>query len=143
MEHKDITGANVHEPKGIEDSIAGQVYVSTVVDENDGPFTGEWRFLKLSDLDVNTSEVSKLVTEAVPSASELRSDIVANTTGRLQSEVTVIGYNKNFQELFLMVDNIDKRLKVVEKNQQELINVLSVVRDSLVEQGLLTEAGNV
>lgn len=140
MEHKDITGANVHEPKGIETSVSGEVYVSTVENETDGPFSGEWRKLRLSDLEVSTSEVGALTTEAVPSSIVLKSNIVANTTGEMDAEVTVVGYNKNFQELFLLLDNVDKRLQVVERNQQALITTVRVIRDSLVSQGLLTES---
>lgn len=140
MEHKDITGANVHEPKGIETSISGEVYVSTVENETDGPFSGEWRKLELSDLEITTSEVGPLTTEAVPSSIVLKSNIVANTTGEMDAEVTVVGYNKNFQELFLLLDNVDKRLQVVERNQQALITTVRVIRDSLVSQGLLTES---
>lgn len=140
MEHKDITGANVHEPKGIETSISGEVYVSTVENETDGPFSGEWRKLELSDLEITTSEVGPLTTEAVPSSVALISNIVANTTGEMDAEVTVVGYNKNFQELFLLLDNVDKRLQVVERNQQALITTVRVIRDSLVSQGLLTES---
>lgn len=140
MEHKDITGANVHEPKGIETSISGEVYVSTVENETDGPFSGEWRKLNLSDLEITTSEVGTLTTEAVPSSVALISNIVANTTGEMDAEVTVVGYNKNFQELFLLLDNVDKRLQVVERNQQALITTVRVIRDSLVSQGLLTES---
>lgn len=140
MEHKDITGANVHEPKGIETSVSGEVYVSTVENETDGPFSGEWRKLELSDLEITTSEVGPLTTEAVPSSVALISNIVANTTGEMDAEVTVVGYNKNFQELFLLLDNVDKRLQVVERNQQALITTVRVIRDSLVSQGLLTES---
>lgn len=140
MEHKDITGANVHEPKGIETSISGEVYVSTVENETDGPFSGEWRKLELSDLEITTSEVGPLTTEVVPSSVALISNIVANTTGEMDAEVTVVGYNKNFQELFLLLDNVDKRLQVVERNQQALITTVRVIRDSLVSQGLLTES---
>ena len=140
MEHKDITGANVHEPKGIETSVSGEVYVSTVENETDGPFSGEWRKLRLSDLDITTSEVGTLTTEAVPSPVVLKSNIVANTTGEMDAEVTVVGYNKNFQELFLLLENVDERLQVVERNQQALITTVRVIRDSLVSQGLLTES---
>lgn len=140
MEHKDITGANVHEPKGIETSVSGEVYVSTVENETDGPFSGEWRKLRLSDLELSTSEVGTLTTEVVPSPVVLKSNIVANTTGEMDAEVTVVGYNKNFQELFLLLDNVDKRLQVVERNQQALITTVRVIRDSLVSQGLLTES---
>ena len=140
MEHKDITGANVHEPKGIETSVSGEVYVSTVENETDGPFSGVWRKLGLSDLEITTSEVGPLTIEAVPSSVALISNIVANTTGEMDAEVTVVGYNKNFQELFLLLDNVDKRLQVVERNQQALITTVRVIRDSLVSQGLLTES---
>lgn len=142
MEHKNITGANVHEPKGIEQSIAGEVYVSTVENENDGPFTGVWRKLTISDLDKTTYEVPVLTSENLPDAVVLKSNIVANLTGTMEVVSDVIGYNKNFQELFTLLENVDKRLQVVERNQMKLLDTTKVIRDSLVAIELLKEPSN-
>jgi hypothetical protein len=36
LEHKDLTGAQLHEPKGVEDAVSGTVYVA------DGAGSGDW-----------------------------------------------------------------------------------------------------
>jgi hypothetical protein len=54
----------------------------------------------------------------------------------------VIGYNKNFQELFTLLENVDKRLQVVERNQMKLLDTTKVIRDSLVAIELLKEPSN-
>lgn len=139
MEHKDITGANIHEPKGIEDSLAGEVYVSTVTNEVDGPWSGVWRKLKIEDLDLTVYEVPAFTAESQPEARSLVSNIVVNTDGVLNTEVSVAGYTKNFQELFLLLDNVNKRLQAIERTVGSMSPAVSGVRDSLVAIGMMKE----
>lgn len=63
--HKDLTGAELHEPKGVESAIAGTVYVA------DGVGSGQWSNLggNKVTLTVLTSEGGNLT---IPNGSNLQ-----------------------------------------------------------------------
>ena len=121
VEHADLIDTELlHEPKGIKESTAGEVYVSTVEDQNAGPWTGEWRKLATDDLDL-TKQTLKTPTyqNQIPTIS-LTSSIATTTTGSLSTVATLADASKNDQELYLAVSNIMTRLATLEDTVSKL-----------------------
>lgn len=143
MEHRDITGANVHEPKGIEGSIKGEVYVSTVEEEGVGPFSGEWRLLSFEDISHDDYLVPRVSYTEAPSRVSLSSYIVSETDGSISSVSDFVECNKNFQELFTLLDNVNRRLSVLEDNHSSVQRLTTAVAEGLTGLTILKEEENV
>ena len=110
----------LHEPKGIKESAAGNVYVSTVTNPSTGPWSGEWRKLRTDELDFTVQETTSPTYQEQADARTLTSSISALTNNSL-TQVTSLGdASKNDQELFLAVDNLLTRLATLEDTVSKL-----------------------
>ena len=140
VEHADLIDTElVHEPKGIKESTAGEVYVSTVEDQNAGPWSGEWRKLAVSDLDVTQQSVATPSYTEQAQPSTLTSSIVTTTTGSLSTVATLADASKNDQELYLVVTNLLTRLATLEDTVSKLRTLTNSFETGLKNLDLFVE----
>ena len=141
VEHAELIDTQLlHEPKGIKESSAGAVYVSTVTDTAVGPWTGEWRKLKPEDLNFTVQETSTPTYQTQDDPVTLTSGIIATTTGALSTVTTFSDASKNDQELYLAVSNLLTRLSKLEDTCSKMKTLLSGVDGGLKTIGLFEEA---
>lgn len=140
VEHADLIDTQLlHEPKGIKESSAGEVYVSTVQDSVSGPFTGEWRPLKVEDLDLEEQELSTPEYQPQISPVTLSSSIIAQTTGSITNPTSLGEAGKNDQELYLAVNNLLTRLYTLEDSVSKLQTLVSSLSEGLKALELFKE----
>lgn len=141
VEHAELIDTQLlHEPKGIKESLAGTVYVSTVINPSNGPWTGEWRKLKPEELDFTVQETSTQEYQEQDDPVTLTSSIVAATTGSV-AQVTSFGdASKNDQELYLAISNLLTRLAKLEDSVSKLETLTSGLDEGLKTIGLFQEA---
>lgn len=141
VEHAELIDTLLlHEPKGIKESAAGNVYVSTVVNPATGPWTGEWRKLKPEELDFTVQETATPTYQTQDAPVTVTSGIVATTTGALSQVTTFSDASKNDQELFLAVSNLLTRLSKLEDTVSKLKTLTSGLDSGLKTIGLFDEA---
>ena len=100
--HKDLTGADLHEPKGVETAASGQIYVA------DGSGSGSWSDIPTPNLSstlenkcstsINPSSLDTAI-DAVFDTTVTNSDISIASTGLitfLASGVYIVTLNMNF-----------------------------------------------
>ena len=140
VEHADLIDTSLlHEPKGIKESEAGEVYVSTVSDVATGPWSGEWRKLKVEDMDLTTQELTTPTYQSQASPVTLTSSIVATTAGSI-AQVTSFGESsKNDQELYLAVSNLLTRLATLEDTVSKLKTLTGSLSTGLKALDLFSE----
>jgi len=132
VEHANLIDTQLlHEPKGIKESSAGSVYVSTVTDPSLGPWTGEWRQLEITDLDFTIQETTTPTYQSQDAPVTLTSSISAVTTGAV-AQVTSFGdASKNDQELYLAVNNLLTRLAKLEDTVSKLKTLTKDIDEGL------------
>lgn len=86
VQHKDLTGAELHEPKGVDSASGGTVYVA------DGSGSGLWRTLSMGDLDISVIQRVRTTNLAANNTLERVVDMTT-TSVTLGSEITVSGAN--------------------------------------------------
>ena len=140
VEHADLLDTQLlHEPKGIKESSEGQVYVSTVEDPALGPWGGEWRKLKVEDLDLTAQSVTTPTYQSQTSPVTLTSSIVTTTTGAI-AQVTSFGEaSKNDQELYLAISNLLTRLATLEDTVSKLQTLAAALESGLKTLDLFAE----
>lgn len=87
VQHKDLTGAELHEPKGVDSASGGTVYVA------DGAGSGLWRAISMGDLDISAIQrvrTTDLTGSATPATMAVGMTTTSVTMG---SEITVSGAN--------------------------------------------------
>lgn len=140
VEHAELIDTELlHEPKGIKESEAGEVYVSTVEDSVVGPFGGEWRKLKVEDLDLTQQTLSTPEYTEPDGPVTLTSSIVAETTGSITNVTSFGEASKNDQELFLAVSNLLSRVAKLESNVGKLETLVASLSSGLKALGLFSE----
>lgn len=140
VEHADLIDTElVHEPKGIKESTAGEVYVSTVEDQNAGPWSGEWRKLEVNDLDLTKQSISTPTYQSQIPAVSLTSSIVTTTTGSLSTVATLADASKNDQELYFVVTNLLTRLATLEDTVSKLKTLTSSLSSGVKNLNLFEE----
>lgn len=140
VEHADLIDTQLlHEPKGIKESSAGEVYVSIVLDPVNGPFTGEWRPLKVEDLDLTAQELSTPTYQPQASPVTLTSSIIAETTGSVTNPTSLGEAGKNEQELYLAINNLLTRLATLEDTVSKLQTLTSSISEGLKTLELFKE----
>lgn len=140
VEHASLIDTElIHEPKGIKESEEGEVYVSNVENPISGPFGGEWRKLRVSDLDLEKQVLSTPTYQDQDPASSLTSSIIAQTTGALSNVTSFGDASKNDQELFLVVSNLLTRLATLEDTVDKLQTLTSSLSDGLMALDLFSE----
>lgn len=116
VEHADIIDTNLlHEPKGITDSEAGEVYISDNDENNSNP-TGHWGKLPISSLDFTAPQTAAQTYSNFVNPVTLVNAIAGVATGTLTTAVTFSDVNQNTVELYTAIDNLLTRLAVVEAN---------------------------
>jgi len=140
VEHADLIDTSLlHEPKGIKESEEGEVYVSTVSDVAAGPWSGEWRKLKVEDLDLTAQDLSTPTYQSQASPVTLTSSIVVATAGSI-AQVTSFGEaSKNDQELYLAVSNLLTRLATLEDTVSKLQTLTGSLSSGLKTLNLFSE----
>lgn len=140
VEHADLIDTElVHEPKGIKESAAGEVYVSTVEDPNAGPWGGEWRKLTPGDLELTQQSVATpSYNEQIP-AKNLTSSIAVEPTGSITTIATLADASKNDQELYLVIVNLLNRLATLEDTVGKLRTLTGSIETGLKNLDLFTE----
>ena len=140
VEHADLIDTSLlHEPKGIKESEAGEVYVSTVSDVATGPWSGEWRKLKVEDMDLTAQELTTPTYQNQASPVTLTSSIVTTTAGSI-AQVTSFGEaSKNDQELYLAVSNLLTRLATLEDTVSKLRTLTGSLATGLKTLDLFSE----
>lgn len=140
VEHADLIDTELlHEPKGIKESTAGEVYVSAVEDQNAGPWAGEWRKLEVDDLDLTKQSVATPSYTEQDQPSTLTSSIIATTTGSLSTVSTLAGASKNDQELYLVITNLLTRLATLEDTVSKLRTLTNSFETGLKNLDLFVE----
>lgn len=140
VEHADLIDTElVHEPKGIKESTAGEVYVSAVEDQNAGPWSGEWRKLAINDLDLTKQSISTPTYQNQIPAVSLTSSIVATTTGSLSTVATLADASKNDQELYFAITNLLTRLATLEDTVSKLKTLTSSLSSGVKNLNLFEE----
>lgn len=140
VEHADLIDTSLlHEPKGIKESEAGEVYVSTVSDVASGPWSGEWRKLKVEDMDLTSQGLTTPTYQNQTSPVTLTSSIVTTTAGSI-AQVTSFGEaSKNDQELYLAVSNLLTRLATLEDTVSKLQTLTGSLATGLKALNLFSE----
>lgn len=140
VEHAGLIDTQLlHEPKGIKESIAGNVYVSTVVNPATGPWTGEWRRLKVSDMDLEAQDLVTPTYQSQASPVTLTSSIIAETTGSITNPTSLGEAGKNEQELYLAVNNLLSRLATLEDTVSKLQTLTNSIASGLKTLELFQE----
>lgn len=141
VEHAQLIDTELlHEPKGIKESLAGNVYVSTVTNAVSGPWSGEWRKLKPEDLDFTVQETSTPTYQSQDEPISFTSTITTATSGSMSDASTFTETNKNDQELYLAVINLRARLATLEDTVSKLKTLTSGLDSGLKTIGLFDEA---
>lgn len=139
VEHAEIIDTNLlHEPKGITDSISGEVYISDNDDENTNP-TGHWGKLPVSSLDYTVPETASKTYTNFESPVSLSNTIVATPTGTLTPATDFTGANKNTVELYTVINNLMTRLAIVESNLGKVQTLLTSLDSGLKTAGFIAE----
>lgn len=140
VEHADlIDTVLLHEPKGIKESTAGAVYVSTVEDPTQGPWSGEWRQLEFGDLAFTAQYSAEQTYTPQPDPTTISSTITAVTTGTLTDASTFLEVNSNTQDLYLALVNARSRLTTLEDTVSKLKTLTTALDEGLKSLGLFTE----
>lgn len=140
VEHADLIDTQLlHEPKGIKESLAGSVYVSTVTDPAAGPWSGEWRKLKVEDLALTAQELSTPTYQPQASPVTLTSSIIAETTGSITNPTSWAETGKNDQELYLAINNLLTRLATLEDTVSKLQTLTGSISSGLKTLELFQE----
>ena len=140
VEHADLIDTQLlHEPKGIKESIAGNVYVSTVIDQSVGPWSGEWRGLKVSDMDLEAQDLVTPTYQSQASPVTLTSSIIAETTGSITNPTSLGEAGKNDKELYLAVNNLLIRLATLEDTVSKLQTLAGSIASGLKTLELFQE----
>ena len=140
VEHADLIDTQLlHEPKGIKESLAGNVYVSTVVDQAVGPWSGEWRGLKVEDMDLEAQDLVTPTYQSQASPVTLTSSIIAETTGSITNPTSLGEAGKNEQELYLAVNNLLTRLATLEDTVSKLQTLTGSISSGLKTLELFQE----
>jgi len=141
VEHANIIDTLLlHEPKGIKESESGQVYVSTVTDSINGPFTGEWKKLEVSNLDITKQIASTPTYQSQASPVTLTSSIVATTNNSLATVTSFTVANKNDKELYNAVDNLLTRMSTLEDTVSKMKTLTSSLDSGLKALDLFAES---
>ena len=139
VEHAQIIDTDLlHEPKGITDSVSGEVYISDNDDENTNP-TGHWGKLPISSLNVTPPQTATQTYSSVPAAVTLSNTIVKTPTGTLSTATDFSDVNQNTVELYKAVDNLLSRLTVVESNLSKVQTLLTSLDSGLKTAGYVEE----
>lgn len=140
VEHAELIDTQlIHEPKGIKESVAGNVYVSTVVDPAVGPWSGEWRGLKVSDMDLTAQDLATPTYQSQASPVTLTSSIIAETTGSVTNPTSLGEAGKNDQELYVAVNNLLTRLATLEDTVSKLQTLTGSIASGLKTLELFQE----
>lgn len=140
VEHADLIDTELlHEPKGIKESSSGEVYVSYVENAVSGPWGGEWRKLKIEDLDLTKQSVTTPTYQNQDAAVTLISTISTETTGSLSNTTTLALATKNDQELFIAVNNLLVRLAKLEDTVSKLKTLTASLSSGLKTLDLFEE----
>lgn len=140
VEHAELIDTSlIHEPKGIKESVAGTVYVSTVTDTAVGPWSGEWRKLTVGDLDLTAQGLTTPTYQSQASPVTLTSSIIATTTGSITNPTSLTEAGKNDQELYLAVTNLLTRLATLEDTVSKLRTLTGSVSEGLKNLELFQE----
>ena len=140
VEHANLIDTqHIHEPKGIKESGAGEVYVSTVDNPNAGPWGGEWRKLRFSDLDYEQQSLTTQEYSEQKQQKSITSSIISETTGSLSQIATFADASKNDQELYLIALNLLERLYSLENTVNKLKTSSEQLSAGVKKLGLFTE----
>ena len=140
VEHAQLIDTQlIHEPKGIKESSAGEVYVSTVTDPSLGPWSGEWRGLKVEDMDLEAQTLTTPTYQSQASPVTLTSSIIATTTGSVTNPTSLTEAGKNDQELYLAVNNLLTRLATLEDTVSKLKTLTGSISEGLKTLELFQE----
>jgi len=99
IEHKDITGADLHEPKGVASANAGEIFIA------DGAGSGSWQHNIIANhgqMTVTNNATATSVTGAVDATLNTDTDYVKVTAG--WGDAHVHGVTFNVDELVCAVD---------------------------------------
>ena len=139
VEHADLIDTELlHEPKGIKESNEGDVYISTV-DNPSGPWGGEWRHLKVSDLDITKQGLTTPSYSSQASPATVTSSIITTITGSLSTVATLADASKNDQELYTVIQNLLTRLTTLEDTVSKLRTLTGSVSTGLKNLELFEE----
>lgn len=140
VEHAQLIDTSLlHEPKGIKESEAGEVYVSTVQNVTTGPYTGEWRKLEVGDILFTQQYSAEQSYTPQPLPTNISSTITAVTTGTLSNASTFYEVNSNTQDLYLALVNTRNRLATLEDSVSKLITTITSIDNGLKSLGWFTE----
>jgi len=99
IEHKDITGADLHEPKGASSASAGEIFVA------DGAGSGSWENTSISqhgEMDITNNTTATAVTAAVDVTLNTDSDYVKVTASWASAHEHNVTFNVD--ELVVAID---------------------------------------
>jgi hypothetical protein len=132
--HKNLTGAQLHEPKGIEKAEEETVYVAN------GEGSGEWKQLPLNSVSFDRGRVSSANVTDMEDIKELDSaSLVAVTDMVVSNTESFQDCDKNFKELCEQVEEIKRELTRVFDNTYSLYSTLETLRQSLLNSGIVKE----
>ena len=140
VEHADLIDTELlHEPKGIKESIEGEVYVSSVDNPSSGPWSGDWRKLKVEDLDLTKQSLTTPTYQSQAAASTITSSIITTPTGSISTVATFSDASKNDQELYLVIQNLLTRLATLEDTVSKLQTLTGSLSSGLKTLDLFEE----
>ena len=139
VEHADILDTELlHEPKGITESVDGEVYISDNDDANTNP-TGHWGKLPVTSLDMVPPQTASKTYASPAEAVTLLNTIVKTPSGTLSTASDFSDVNQNTVELYTAVNNLLTRLATVESNLSKVQTLLTSLDSGLKTVGIVAE----
>jgi len=139
VEHAQIIDTELlHEPKGIQESVDGEVYISDNDDENTNP-TGHWGKLPITSLDFTAPQTVTQTYTSPTSPVTLTNTIVGTASGTITPSTNFTQANQNFLELYTAIDNLMTRLVTAESNLSKVQTLLTDIDAGLKSIDILAE----
>lgn len=132
--HKNLTGAQLHEPKGVEKAGTDTVYIA------DGEGSGVWQKMPLNAVEFSRGQVSSANVSDMEPILELDSSaIVAALSNRVSPSTSFEDCDKNTKEICKQLENITTELTKVFDNTYSLYSTLETLRQQLLNAGIIKE----
>lgn len=129
--HSNLTGHQLHEPKGVSTAEENTVYIA------DGNGSGKWKHMTFSAMEFELTTVSETALKDPPAVVELKHDGIArNTKGSLDSTGSSVE-DSNFKELAVECEQLRNSLAIAHENLTALNKTVEDMRNALVTIGVL------
>ena len=132
LQHRDLTGNMLHEPKGADTADTDTTIVA------DGVGGTVWKKLEISQLDFEAPIFVLETKSSLPDDISIEgTGLSAATDGVLYDASTFKTTNKNIKELFLALVNTQARVELSSDNIDKLFEDVKKIKDALDDLGIL------